>query len=117
MEVPEPTVKVIDAEDADAVKFPESSMPLALIVYTPLPGGVQVYVQLDVPFAGDQVTPPSKEISTPAMVFASVAVPVMVTGNDELVEELFAGDVITVTGAVTSVDALAAVNPVCRVAG
>src|SRR5450755_485318 len=98
--------------------FPESSYPLLFIVMFPCVAGTHEKVQLFVPVATNHVFPPSTETSTPATwPPTSVAVPEMITvspcGNDAPLE----GAVILETGAVTSVDAVAANNPVCKVAG
>ena len=117
----EPTVIVtaLEAGGVPAVSiFPVSSNPRLLIVTVPLEEGVHVKLQLVVPVATCHVTPPSTETSTPATTPpASEAVPAIVIAVPLLTVAPSAGELIVVTGAWLSEEAVAAINPLCNVAG
>jgi hypothetical protein len=102
-----------------APRFALSSVARALMVAEPSPVTAPLYVQVAVPVAGCQLTPPSSETSMPATTPppASVAVPETVTTVPAPIEALAPGEVITVVGATVSVEAVAASSPLISVAG
>src|SRR5205085_1711624 len=89
------------------------------ILIDPAVVAVHEKVQLVVPVAGAQVTPPSTDTSIPATwpPPASVAVPLIVIVVPAAIDAPLAGEEITQVGAVLSVEIVAATNRVISVAG
>jgi hypothetical protein len=115
-----PPLPAVTWTPADAVSIrPLSSTARDLIVYVPDVAGRHVYVQLVVPVAGFQETPPSTDTSTADTTPppASVAVPLMVVSLVNGTVAPAAGEVMVDVGAVESVVWAAATSPVIREPG
>src|SRR6266516_473556 len=103
--------------DVDAPMLALSSTARAWIGWVARPLAKKVYVQLAVPEAGCQLTPPSVDTSTPATnPPTSAAVPCAVTCAP-LATEPPVGEVIAAVGATRSVETLAALSPLTNVLG
>src|SRR5208337_1035516 len=114
--VPAPTVTVTPAEGVSML--PLSSVARLRRVAVLLPEAVQVKVQLASPVAGCQVAPLSVDTSMPATTPpTSVAVPWIVTLVPVGMAAPATGEVMTETGGVVSVEAVALVRPDCSVTG
>src|ERR1044072_8276352 len=85
----------------------------------PVPLTTQLNDQLEVPVARVQVTPPLVDTSTPDSrpPPESAAVPAIVIGVTAVNDAPWAGAVIGEVGGATSVDAVVATRPDCRVSG
>src|SRR5689334_18415495 len=98
--------------------FALSSLARTSIDAAPAVTGVHEYDQEARPVAGCQVLPPSVETSTPPTTPpVSVAVPLMFTATPAGRLALAAGEDAVTVGPTVSVDLVARVSPLCRVAG